>query len=134
MQQSLSYLTREYAITTDEIVAVAGKLVAFVEQGVAYAFSRKDSDRIDALVARYVADRDAKAAAEAATETVAAEAPEATATAGQVDYIMTLLDRRQRDGLADVVGFTTGPTTRQGVARMTRRAASAYIDSLKGEY
>ena len=134
MQQSLSYLTREYDITTDEIVAVAGKLVAFVEQGVAYAFSRKDSDRIDALVAQYVADRDAKAAAEAATETVAAEAPEATATASQVDYIMTLLDRRQRDGLADVVGFTTGPTTRQGVARMTRRAASAYIDSLKGEY
>ena len=134
MQQSLSYLTREYAITTDEIVAVAGKLVAFVEQGVAYAFSRKDSDRIDALVAQYVADRDAKTAAETATETVAAEAPEATATASQVDYIMTLLDRRQRDGLADVVGFTTGPTTRQGVARMTRRAASAYIDSLKGEY
>lgn len=134
MQQSLSYLTREYAITTDEIVAVAGKLVAFVEQGVAYAFSRKDSDRIDALVARYVADRDAKTAAEAATETVATEAPEALATASQVDYIMTLLDRRQRDGLADVVGFTTGPTTRQGVARMTRRAASAYIDSLKGEY
>ena len=134
MQQSLSYLTREYAITTDEIVAVAGKLVAFVEQGVAYAFSRKDSDRIDALVARYVADRDAKTAAETATETVATEAPEATATARQVDYIMTLLDRRQRDGLADVVGFTTGPATRQGVARMTRRAASAYIDSLKGEY
>ena len=134
MQQSLSYLTRDYTITTDEIVAVAGKLVAFVEQGVAYAFSRKDSDRIDALVARYVADRDAKTAAEAATETVATEAPEATATARQVDYIMTLLDRRQRDGLADVVGFTTGPTTRQGVARMTRRAASAYIDSLKGEY
>lgn len=134
MQQSLSYLTREYAITTDEIVAVAGKLVAFVEQGVAYAFSRKDSDRIDALVAQYVADRDAKTAAEAVTETVATEAPEATATASQVDYIMTLLDRRQRDGLADVVGFTTGPATRQGVARMTRRAASAYIDSLKGEY
>ena len=133
MQQSLSYLTREYAITTDEIVAVAGKLVAFVEQGVAYAFSRKDSDRIDALVAQYVADRDAKTAAEA-PETVATEAPGATATASQVDYIMTLLDRRQRDGLADVVGFTTGPATRQGVARMTRRAASAYIDSLKGEY
>ena len=65
----------------------------FVEQGVAYAFSRKDSDRIDALVAQYVADRDAKTAAEAVTETVATEAPEATATASQVDYIMTLLDR-----------------------------------------
>lgn len=131
MQQSLSYLTREYAITTDEIVAVAGKLVAFVENGVAYAFSRKDSDRIDAIVAQYVADRDAKAA-----EATTAPAPvaEAAATGRQVDYIMSLLDSRQRDGLADVVGFTTGPTTREGVARMTRRAASAYISSLKGEY
>lgn len=131
MQQSLSYLTREYAITTDEIVAVAGKLVAFVENGVAYAFSRKDSDRIDAIVAQYVADRDAKAA-EATTAT--APVAEAAATGRQVDYIMSLLDSRQRDGLADVVGFTTGPTTREGVARMTRRAASAYISSLKGEY
>lgn len=28
----------------------------------------------------------------------------------------------------------TGPTTREGVARLTKRQASGYIDSLTGRY
>lgn len=55
-----------------------------------------------------------------------------TATPKQVDYIMTLLARRARDGQGG--GYFTGPTTREGVAGMTRRDASTYIDSLTDRY
>lgn len=53
---------------------------------------------------------------------------ETLATPKQVDYIMTLL-RKHEGG-----GYMTGPTTREGVAALDRQTASAYIDSLKGEY
>lgn len=47
--QHLSYLTREYGVTTDEIVALTEgmKLVAYVEDGVAYAYTRKDADKVE---------------------------------------------------------------------------------------
>lgn len=54
------------------------------------------------------------------------------ATPKQVDYIMTLLAARAR--LGEGGGFMTGPTDRAGVERMAREDASAYINSLKGEY
>lgn len=54
------------------------------------------------------------------------------ATTRQVDYILSLLATRHRDG--DASGFYRGPTDRAGIERMTRSEASTYIDSLKGEY
>lgn len=52
------------------------------------------------------------------------------ATDRQVDYIMSLL----RSGRHQEGGFMTGPTTREGVAAMSKREASAYITSLTGQY
>jgi len=54
------------------------------------------------------------------------------ATPRQVDYILTLLDRRARSG--DGGGFFSGPTDRAGIEKLSRSEASSYIDSLKGDY
>ena len=50
--QHLSYLSRAYGITTDEIVALTEGmgLVAYVEDGVAYAYTRKDADRVEQVI------------------------------------------------------------------------------------
>ena len=66
----------------------------------------------------------------AATAAPVAESTEPLATEKQIAFIMRLIDQ----GRADEGGFITGPTDRAGVARMTRRQASAYIDSLTGSY
>lgn len=50
----------------------------------------------------------------------------------QVDYILNLLARRARSGEGG--GFFTGPTDRAGIAKLSRGDASAYIDSLTGNY
>ncbi|MEO3976286.1 hypothetical protein [Streptomyces sp. CAU 1734] len=54
------------------------------------------------------------------------------ATPAQIEHILRNLARRQRTG--DAGGFMTGPTDRDGIARMTRREASKYITSLTEDY
>ncbi|NUR30062.1 MAG: hypothetical protein HOV83_30135 [Catenulispora sp.] len=92
------------------------------------------SDRI-----RAKAERDAIDAAEAtvreARQTQLAEARRTKgplATPRQVDYILQLLDRRQRTGEGG--GFFDGPTDRASIKEMSKTAASTYITSLKGDY
>ncbi|MFF0822426.1 hypothetical protein ACFYUR_18850 [Micromonospora haikouensis] len=60
------------------------------------------------------------------------EQPAHPATTRQINYIMDLLARRKRAG--DGGGFITGPTTREGVAKMTAEDASLYITSLTENY
>ena len=50
--QHLSCLSREYGVTTDEIVALTEGmgLVAYVEDGVAYAYTRKDADKVEQII------------------------------------------------------------------------------------
>lgn len=61
-----------------------------------------------------------------------ARAAQNLATEAQIAYILDLLARRRRTGEAG--GFFDGPTDRAQIAAMSRSEASAYIDSLKGEY
>ena len=125
--QRLSYLTRAYGVTTDEIVALTEgmKLVAYVEDGVAYAYTRKDADKVEQIIRRAAAEK-------AAADRVAAGQPAELATERQVDFIMSLIARRAAYGEAD--GFMSGPTTREEIAKLSKAQASAYITSLKGGY
>lgn len=90
-----------------------------------------DPAAYDASVTR-AAQLAAKRQAEENTKPVRVERPADAATGRQVDYIMSLLVKRARSG--DRGGFMLGPTTREGVAQMTRTDASAYIDSLRETY
>ena len=54
------------------------------------------------------------------------------ATTRQIDYITRILDTRRRNG--DGGGFMTGPTDRDGIARLSQAQASTYIDSLTEQY
>jgi len=54
------------------------------------------------------------------------------ATERQISYILDLLAQRRRSGEGG--GFFNGPTDRAGIAALSRSEASAYIDSLKGDY
>lgn len=125
--QHLSYLSREYGITTDEIVALTEGmgLVAYVEDGVAYAYTRKDADKVEQIIRRAAAEK-------AAADRVAAGQPAELATERQVDFIMSLIARRAAYGEAD--GFMSGPTTREEIAKLSKSQASAYITSMKGGY
>ena len=125
--QHLSYLSREYGITTDEIVALTEGmgLVAYVEDGVAYAYTRKDADKVEQVIRLSALEK-------AAARRVAAGQPAEPATERQVDFIMTLLGWLGFSGEAD--GFVSGPTTREEVAKLSKSQASAYITSMKGGY
>ena len=125
--QHLSYLAREYGVTTDEIVALTEGmgLVAYVEDGVAYAYTRRDADKVEQIIRRAAAEK-------AAADRVAAGQPAELATERQVDFIMSLLAFRSVSGEAD--GFVSGPTTREEVAKLSKSQASAYITSMKGGY
>ena len=124
--QHLSYLTREYGVTTDEIVALTEGmgLVAYVEDGVAYAYTRKDADRVEQVIRLSALEK-------AAARRVAAGQPAELATERQVDFIMTLLGWL---GLGEADGFVSGATTREEVAKISKSLASAYITSMKGQY
>lgn len=93
MMQALDYLKREYSITTAELVEAVGDLVFLVEGETVYAKSRKDSDVADARVARYVAERDAKAAvAEAATSESVESAADADAITRELVRVGDAID------------------------------------------
>ena len=125
--QHLSYLAREYGVTTDEIVALTEgmKLVAYVEDGVAYAYTRKDADKVEQIIRRAAAEK-------AAADRVAAGQPAELATERQVNFIMSLVARRAAYGEAD--GFMSGPTTREAIAKLSKSQASAYLTSMTGGY
>ena len=125
--QHLSYLAREYGVTTDEIVALTEGmgLVAYVEDGVAYAYTRKDADKVEQVIRLSALEK-------AAARRVAAGQPAELATERQVAFIMSLVARRAAYGEAD--GFMSGPTTREAVAQLSKSQASAYITSMKGGY
>lgn len=85
------------------------------------------------------AERDATAAAEAIVrEARAAQLAEARRTKGelatprQVEYILQLLDSRQRSGVGG--GFFYGPTDRAAIEEMSKADASTYITSLTERY
>lgn len=80
---------------------------------------------------RYYPARIAELTAPKASEQDAGKATTGPlATAKQVQFIMKLIGQgRHREG-----GYYSGPTTREEVERMGRRDASAYIDSLLGNY
>jgi hypothetical protein len=93
------------------------------------------ADAVRARIRRHVEERERAVLTEAAQAAGIAPPPAPgtpMATPRQVDYIMSLLDRRERNG--DGGGFMYGPTDRAGVERMTRAEASLYITSLKEEY
>ncbi|WP_333757977.1 hypothetical protein [Streptomyces sp. ISBFB 2968] len=88
---------------------------------------------------RAKAEQDAIAAAETAVrEARKAQLTEARqqkgplATPRQVDYILSLLSTRRETGEGG--GFFTGPTDRAGIETLSKREASSYITSLKGDY
>lgn len=87
--------------------------------------SRRDIDKLERLILRH----DPSALDKPETPE---DAPVLLATPAQVGYILRLLRGRAADG--DTSGFRTGPTDRAGIEQMTSREASAYIDSLKGNY
>lgn len=85
------------------------------------------------------AEKAAVAAAEAAVREAREQQLEdarrqkgALATPKQIDYILQLLEQRERTGEGG--GFFTGPTDRAGLETLSRREASTYITSLKVDY
>lgn len=74
----------------------------------------------------------APAPAPAAAQAQPSAPAEMLATEKQTAFILKLLASRRASGEGG--GYYSGPTTREGIAKMTRRAASAYITSLKGDY
>lgn len=97
---------------------------------------RRAIDGQDARIARANAKAAEVATAEA-ERLVAIQADQirremGLATERQVEYIVTLLARRARNG--DGGGFFSGPTTIEGIRRLTKDEASTYIDSLTENY
>ena len=88
--------------------------------------------RNEAKAERLFNERAAQIRAQQAAPTTKPAPRVELASGRQVDYIMSLLARRQRDGAT--TGFMSGPTTRQGVEALSRREASTYIDSLTERY
>lgn len=97
------------------------------------ANNRRTEGAIADLVTRIALRKEEQAAK-------SAPASEPTATGRQVDYIVSLLEGRARRG--DGGGFMStnglyredGTADRDAIARLTRRNASALIDSLRGNY
>ena len=85
-----------------------------------------------AAAAAEQAEKDAAAAARKQYLADLARVHGPRATVKQVDYILRLLASRAR--LGEGGGFMTGPTTREGIEEMSSVDASAYIDSLRGNY
>ena len=83
----------------------------------------------DERTAAKAKEQAAEAAAEAERKALAAEKGP-LATPRQVDYIWSLICQgRHEEG-----GFYNGPTTLDGIRRMTKASASIYINSLTDNY
>ena len=116
----------ETGLTLGEFSAAA-QLQYMIDFGKAgMTVNRREYDRANALDDRLVAGLVAGNQRKTATRTTAEEK---LATNAQIDYIMSLIAK----GAHEEGGYIDGPVTRAGVAAMTSRAASAYIDSLRGE-
>src|SRR5205085_1046104 len=61
-----------------------------------------------------------------------AKSPRGSVSDAQVALIHKLLIKKIRSGTND--GFMTGPTTHSGILSLSREQASAYINSLRGDY
>ena len=89
--------------------------------------------RGDYIVAAFVEGFPTPAAP--ATETVeTVEAAPAAAAPLATPNQITLIEKLLRQGRGDEGGFMAGPTDRAGIAALTRRQASRYIDSLRDAY
>lgn len=116
----------ETGMTLDEFSAAA-KLQYMIDFGKAgLTGNRREYDRANALDDRLVADVKAGLQRKSAPR---AAAEEKLATPAQVDFILSLIAK----GAHEEGGYIDGPVTRAGVSAMGSRAASAYIDSLRGE-
>lgn len=93
-------------------------------EAAAHALQARD----DAHAARKTAEAPTKVVEVA--EEIIRDAAADLATPRQVDYIMSLIAR----GAHLEGGYYQGPTTREGVAAMTKASASAYINSLTNRY
>lgn len=102
------------------------------------ALALRHADGVEARIAKH-----AEGQAVAAAEATVREAREAQlsqlrkdkgelATPRQVDFILSLLDRREHTGEGG--GFFMGPKDRAGIEELSKSQASAYIRSLKGDY
>lgn len=122
------YIGTSVGMTRDEVDEVARSVCRRnVEQGIA----RGDGRKIEKAVT--VVARERKEQAEAVvTEAEKILVGEPPATQKQIDYIMQLLAVREARG--DGGGFMAGPTTRDGVKKLTKAQASIYITSLKEQY
>jgi hypothetical protein len=99
------------------------------------AIKALQADAVHHRIKKYVADREHAVITEAAKAAGITPPPAPgtpMATPRQVDYIMSLLARRERSGEGG--GFFQGPTDRDGIAALTKAEASNYIRSLKGDY
>ena len=101
-----------------------------------YADEAKAIAACDELQAQWDVERAAIRAEIAAEEKAEEERRQLIAEKGplatprQVSYIMALIDQGARlEG-----GFYYGPTTREEVEKMSKKEASLYITSLKGDY
>lgn len=99
------------------------------DQAAAVEAAKAAQARADERKAAKAAEQAKKEAADAERAALIAEKGP-LATGPQVAYIMDLIHQgRHKEG-----GFYTGPTTREGVARLTKAEASTYITSLTGNY
>ena len=97
------------------------------EAGSVEAKNRDYADRALIHIAKAMDERKAEQEIEAREAgTITAE----PATARQVAYIMSMIDA----GAHEEGGLYRGPTTLAEVRKMSKREASLYITSLKGEY
>ena len=96
-------------------------------EGSVVAKNRAYADRALLHIAKVMDERKAEQEIEARE---AGTLPVEPATARQVAYIMSMIDA----GAHEEGGFYRGPTTLAEVSRMSKREASTYITSLKGEY
>lgn len=135
---TITKIATEYNLTTDDITgyinaspkcpdapADVDATLTYMQKAMAWEAAEAEAKRREQAVADQAYE---KGYAEYCTQARRAMAEPDVATDRQVDYILRLL------ATTEGAGFMNGPTTRDSIAKMTRRAASAYITSLKETY
>lgn len=112
-------------MTVDQIRTEIGKKTIALDATWFNNLTTREGARMSALLDRVKVEKGA-----AAPVADPAPADEPLATDRQVAYVMSLI----RGGAHREGGFMVGPTTIDKVRLMTRREASAYISSMKGDY